>query len=190
MRAIAKTWWLVFIILGSMSGYLWWYVETAGYFVRWEKLKTPPAEAVELLASRGYIVYIRTSDNKILSCNNGYECWIPDFVPDENQRLYYKTTQKPCDLRGVEFTLVTRPPSKIGSCLRSEIQYAESTIEVTHVLDLYGNLWLWENVKSVFDQVVLPFHIGFGAVGGFGVLLIIILTRKLSHFIKRTRSPV
>jgi hypothetical protein len=126
---------------GLLLGLGIFYLDTSGYFERWEKLPNPTVEDVSFVST---------------------EIPPPGHGPNSN---------KPCDFSTIEFSFVINPPKQIQKCVQVVYRAAEAYTNLTLIIDTNGNYWRWshfsyameEFIKSIFYPICgLAFGLGIG----------------------------
>lgn len=140
------------------------YLSSIGLFEKWEIVATVPENAVEVINGDPWKAYIKTSDQKILSCPFGHEdeCWIPDVVSNPYN-------SQPCNKKIIAFSPILNPPKNLVSCRQIRDGYLETGYNLVYAIDQNYHLWKWGIVRSAYYTIFLPFLI---LAGGFcGVLI-------------------
>ena len=137
-------------ILGFVLGCGLGLVTAFGYFVRWERLSTPPQTVSELIPYF-YVppILIRTSDGSIYRYSSSTsEVWekVPYSPNAENLPIKVKN---PCDFSSPEFSFISNSPENINYCIQEETYISYSLTSYTFVIDNNGNIWQWKRSNSV-----------------------------------------
>ena len=153
----------------------------SGVFQQWENVAKVPENTKEVIDGSPEQAYIRTTENKILSCSlyNRDECWIPDVDLDS----YYTEA---CDKKHIAFYSALKPPQNIVSCIRINTGGGGYHYDVIYITDQDGNLWRWELVREGSDT---PLIIIMMIAGGFvGILISSIIWIIIRLFLIRRSS--
>lgn len=154
-----------------------------GVFQQWENIAKVPENTKEVIGGSPVRAYIRTTENKILSCSpdNSDKCWIPDVNPDS----YYTEV---CDKDHVAFSSTLKPPQNIVSCIQINNGGGGYHFDVIYVIDHGGNLWRWELVREGGDTSLIVMMMMAGGFGGILIGSIIWITIRLFQIRKSTRE--
>jgi hypothetical protein len=157
---------LLFSIPGIALGWLYYSLNDMGVFERWHYVMQVPYQNAEVLggyALSGNMVYLRTADQKVVSCQmktgSQVSC-IPDVLWDE-------TRTEPCEARWAAFVSFGNAPKEMTSCLLTNgFGSAESAYQVLYALDRKGGVWQWMTWESAFEIIGLPIDAVAGALVG------------------------
>jgi hypothetical protein len=77
------------ILIGLLGGFIFGKLMVDGYFAKWQTLPALPVEAAQFEGAEGSIVFVRTNDGVVYSCNWYIgDCWQPATFPSENDRHF------------------------------------------------------------------------------------------------------
>ncbi len=178
---------LVFFVISSIIGVIFAcifeFFIIRGDFQRWETVGRVPENTQEAVGGSPEKAYIRTEENKTLSCrlNNSDECWIPDVYDNP----YYTEA---CDKKHVAFSPALHPPKDLISCIEINTGGGGYHYDVIYVIDHAGNLWQWENVREGGDTPLIMLIMIAGGFGGVLLGSIIWVIVRLFQIKKSTRE--
>ncbi|MCB8980986.1 MAG: hypothetical protein H6657_26575 [Ardenticatenaceae bacterium] len=193
-----QSWLIVFGLasLGFLAGVQYNRLSTTGYFVRWEKLGTPPSNTgVELSDISWSSVYIEYSENfyfcgnsesncqpveDLFNCNTGeIDCLLSTDNLSKNIAN--------CDYESIAFSSRVKPPKNIESCIYEFVSAADGEADSFAVIDNEGSVWLWQNPILLFLRpIALAIMPAFGILAGLALgLSFNLYQRYLRPFLKR-----
>jgi hypothetical protein len=195
-----QSWLLIFVLasLGFLVGVQYNRLSTAGYFVRWEKLGTPPSyTGVELNDISWSSVYVEYGKHFYLCSNRESNCQPFEDLFNCNaskmdcllstDNLSRNITD--CDYESIAFSSRAKPPKSIESCIYEFVSVADGEADSFAVIDNEGNVWLWQNPILLFlRELGLAIMPAFGIIVGLGLGVIINTYRRyLRPFFKRRK---
>lgn len=172
---------LLLPILGCLGGGWYGIAWQRGTMLGWKPLEPLPEKATEILAAGtglsnySWVVYVKTTDQKVYSCSpDAY--WIEKTVVPEDFRA-----NPPCD-PPVYFE-VPAPPSRVIDSREVQACNFEAGFQVNFVVLEDGSVWRWQHFTtglSLLERLFVSTVCGsiLGLSGGVGITMFILLRNK------------
>ena len=174
------------ILLGLIGGFLCWWTNDVGMFVKWRPLPTDllrPQKPIDILGGNfdaGGLpyIYIETTEGNIYSCQRPSDllminkCWVQTNSPQIGTNDEGCETN-PEDVARHRRFVISDPPGTTTDRIRLEICGASSGV-YEYVLLEDGTVWAWWFApKYPWNMIGIAISVGMGGCPGISVGLVL-----------------
>ncbi len=140
------------VLAGGVTGVVVSRIDSAGYFVRWQRLPNPPAVATSLALSvarpdRGFVtLHARLASGKSVALTPPEAVWQTSALPSEN-------VASPCAPSLPALARTTNPPNGLTGCVYHYGRGADCDQRLAVALHGDGHVWQWSNGRCALGMI-------------------------------------
>ena len=161
------------VLAGGITGVVVSRIDSAGYFVSWQRLPDPPAAVTSLaIGLSGYdeaveTLYARLASGDIAAITPPDAVWQTGVMPPDDAAV-------PCPLSLPALARTTRPPNGLTGCVFHHGRGTDCDHQLAFALDGNGRVWQWSNGRCALGMLGVAF-VTFVASGLVYLLLLSLL---------------
>lgn len=163
---------LLLPILGCLAGGWYGVAWNRGSVISWKRLEPLPQKATHILAAGtglsnySWVVYVKTTNQKVYSCSPE-ACWLEKTVVPEEL-----LASPPCD-RPAHFE-VPSPPGRVVDSIETQACHPEAAYQVNFAVLEDGSVWRWQHFVTASSLLLylLVSTVCGSMLGLFGSLVI------------------
>lgn len=146
-----------FILVPALIGFIASYFYSTGLFSRWEKISSPSADEINLLAA------VSTGGSS--------------YYAEEKSEGGFTIANQACDSSLIEFSFTSNKPKNSVECAQSSHYYIDGYERMTIVRDNEGNYWKWQYLFTAIKTMGNVFWPIVGLI--LGLILALIFRKKM-----------